>query len=104
MRAFVFTDKGLERYAGQFVWLSVDTEDAKNASFLKQYPIPALPTMMIVAPPHEVVPTRYVGGMTTPQLSKSLDDGERTSRGKATAPADALLASADKVAAGGKSA
>src|SRR5437773_3683967 len=103
MRAFVFTDKGLERYAGRFVWLSVDTEDAKNASFLKQHPIPALPTMMIIDPRRESVSTRYVGGMTLPQLSKFLDDGERTYRGKATAPADALLASADKLAAAGKS-
>jgi len=104
MRAFVFTDKGLERYAGQFVWLSVDTENAKNASFLKKYPIPALPTMMIVDPRQEAVSTRYVGGMTLSQLSKFLDDGQRTYRGKATAPADALLASADKLAADGKSA
>ena len=38
MRAYVFTDKGLERYAGRFVWLSVDTENAKNADFLTKYP------------------------------------------------------------------
>lgn len=104
MRAFVFTDKGLERYAGQFVWLSVDTDDAKNASFLKQFPIPVLPTLMIVDPRGEAVSTRYVGGMTLPQLSKFLEDGERTYRGKATSPADALLASADKLAGNGKSA
>ena len=36
MKAYVYTDKSLERYAGRFVWLSINTEDAKNAAFLKQ--------------------------------------------------------------------
>ena len=34
MRAFVFTDAKLERYAGQFVWLAIDTEKPENAAFL----------------------------------------------------------------------
>jgi len=38
MRAFVFTDKALERYAGQFVWLAIDTENSKNAPFLTKSP------------------------------------------------------------------
>ena len=39
MKAYVFTDKSLERYAGQFVWLAIDTENGKNANFLAKYPI-----------------------------------------------------------------
>src|SRR5205823_2030229 len=45
MRAYVFTDKSLERYAGQFVWLSIDTEDAKNTAFLKAHPISVWPRL-----------------------------------------------------------
>src|SRR4029453_6729332 len=35
MRAFVFTDKALTQRAGQFVWLSIDTEKAQNAAFVR---------------------------------------------------------------------
>ena len=48
MKAYVFTDKALERYAGRFVWLSINTEDSKNAAFLTKYKIPALPTLLVV--------------------------------------------------------
>ena len=50
MRAFVFTDASLARYAGQFVWLSVDTENAANTAFLKKFPINVWPTLLIVDP------------------------------------------------------
>lgn len=103
MRAFVFTDKALERYAGRFVWLAVDTENAKNAAFLTKYPIPALPTLLVLDPRQESVALRYVGGATVPQLSKILDDGERSFRGRTSSSADTILASADKLAGAGKS-
>jgi tetratricopeptide (TPR) repeat protein len=103
MRAFVFTDRALERYAGRFVWLAVDTENAKNAAFLTKYPIPALPTLLVLDPRRESVALRYVGGATVPQLSKILDDGERSFRGRTSSSADTLLASADKLAGEGKS-
>src|SRR5512140_2266497 len=98
MRANVFTDKALERYAGQFVWLSVDTENAANAKFLSKFPIHVLPTMLVLDPKHESVVLRYAGGATVPQLEKLLADGQRAfgSRGNS---ADAALASADKLAA-----
>jgi tetratricopeptide (TPR) repeat protein len=102
MRAFVFTDKALERYAGRFVWLAIDTENAKNAAFLTKYPIPALPTLLVLDPRQEAVALRYVGGATVPQLSKILDDGERAFRGKGSNSADTLLAAADKLAGAGK--
>ncbi len=81
MRAFVFTDKALERYAGQFVWLNIDTENATNASFLTKYPISVWPTLMIIDPKKESVALRYAGGATVPQLTKLLNDGERIVRG-----------------------
>ncbi|HSP34581.1 MAG TPA: thiol reductase thioredoxin [Thermoanaerobaculia bacterium] len=98
MRAYVFTDKSLERYAGRFVWLSVNTEDAKNASFLAKYPIPALPTMLVLDPSGTRIEMRYIGGATVAQLQKMLDDASKKTRSSS----DAAVASADKLASEGK--
>jgi tetratricopeptide (TPR) repeat protein len=102
MKAYVFTDKGLERYAGRFVWLSVNTEDAKNAAFLKRYPIPALPTMLVLDAKRDTVTLRYVGGATVPQLQKLLTDAEKTYRAKSQPASDTLLAKADRLASEGQ--
>ena len=102
MKAYVFTDKSLERYAGRFVWLSINTEDAKNAAFLKRYPIPALPTMLVLDAKRDAVTLRYVGGATVPQLEKILSDAEKTYRAKSQSAPDALLSKADRLASDGK--
>src|SRR5579872_15052 len=101
MRAFVFTDKALARYAGQFVWLAVDTENPINAGFLKKYPISVWPTLLIVNPKKEQVALRYAGGATVPQLEKLLNDGSHVVRGART-PADEAIERADGLANGGK--
>jgi len=98
MRAYVFTDKSLERYAGRFVWLSVNTEDAKNAGFLAKYPIPALPTMLVLNSSGEKIEMRYVGGATVEQLTKLLDDASK----KTQSGAGEIVASADKLASEAK--
>ena len=104
MKAYVFTDQGLERYAGRFVWLSINTEDAKNAAFLKRYPIPALPTMLVLDAKRDTVTLRYVGGATVPQLQKLLTDAEKTYRTKSQSAPDTLLSKADRLASEGKQA
>src|SRR5204863_48796 len=75
MKAYVFTDKSLERYAGQFVWLSIDTENGTNGAFLAKYPIHVWPTLLVIDPKKEAVSLKYAGGATVPQLRKLLDDG-----------------------------
>ena len=102
MRAYVFTDKSLERYAGRFVWLSIDTENAKNTAFLKAHPISVWPTLLILDPKDKVV-FRYAGGGTVPQVRKLLDDGERAARGSHE-KADTDLVRADALAGQGKQA
>lgn len=102
MKAYVYTDKSLERYAGRFVWLSVNTEDAKNAAFLQKYPIPALPTLLVLDAKRDSVALRYVGGANIAQIRTMLDDAEKTYRAQATAAADTQLAKADDLAAAGK--
>src|SRR5438270_902797 len=97
MRAFVFTDKALERYSGRFVWLAIDTENSTNTAFLKKYPISVWPTLLIVDPKKEEVALRYAGGATVPQLQKLLADGTRAIQGPKN-KADEALARADKLA------
>ena len=102
MKAYVYTDASLERFAGRFVWLSINTEDAKNAAFLEQYPIPALPTLIVIDAKRDTVALRYVGGATAPQLTKLLGEAESIYQSRATSAADTHLARADRLASAGK--
>ena len=99
MRAYVYTDNSLERYAGRFVWLSINTEAADSAEFLKRYPIPALPTLLVLG--RNEVLLRYVGGANIVQLRGMLDDAEQQHRSRTEAVADTLLASGDRLASDG---
>ncbi len=101
MRAYVFTDRALERQAGRFVWLSVDTEKARNAAFLEKYPIEAYPTLLVIDPESEQAVLRWIGSATVPQLDKLLDDGERAMLNQGSG-ADALLAAADRLLGAGR--
>ena len=97
MQAFVFTDKALARNAKQFIWLSIDTEKAQNAPFVKKYPIRAWPSFYVIDPNTETVSLRWVGGATVAQLRKFFRDGSRASGGSVAAlgEADALYAAGD---------
>jgi len=100
MRAFVFTDKALERQAGRFVWLSVNTEKRENAAVLAKYPIQASPTLFVIDPVAEKVVLKYVGGATVTQLQRILDDGARAA-GVGRKP-DEWLAKADALYSAGQ--
>jgi hypothetical protein len=95
MKANVYPDKSLERYAGRFVWLSVNTEAPESAPFLKRYPIPALPTLLVLDARRSNVALRYVGGANLSQLRHMLDDAEERYRSRSEAAADDMLAVAD---------
>jgi tetratricopeptide (TPR) repeat protein len=99
MRAFVFTDKALAKHAGQFVWLSIDTEKTQNAAFSKKYPIRAWPSFYVIDPAKERIALRWVGGATVPQLEKVFADGRKAVR---DAGADSALARADRLYGDGK--
>jgi tetratricopeptide (TPR) repeat protein len=103
MRAFVFTDPALRRDAGRFVWLSVNTEKATNADFLKKFPVQVWPSMYVIDPKTEKVALRWVGGATVPQLQKLFGDAEQAVRGKQTG-VDEILARADALYGEGKNA
>jgi tetratricopeptide (TPR) repeat protein len=92
MRAFVFTDPALGKRAGQFVWLSIDTEKSSNAAFLRKYPVRVWPTLMVIDPATETISYRWAGGATLAQLQKLLDGARRHGGTKETA-----LARADRL-------
>jgi len=94
MRAFVFTDKALERQAGRFVWLSINTERKANAPVLGKYPVKVWPSFYVIDPATERIVLRWVGGATVPQMVRVLDDGEKAARAKASP--GAALADADR--------
>ena len=96
MRAFVFTDKALAERAGQFVWLSIDTEKKGNGPFLEKYPVEAWPSFFVLDPKSETIALRWVGGATLPQLEKLLDDGRRAVAGGERG-VDQILADADRL-------
>jgi len=99
MRAYVFTDPTLTKRAGQFVWLSIDTEKAQNAPFTKKYPIRAWPSFYVIDPVSEKVALRWVGGATVAELDKLFDDG----RNAVSRPASTeSLAKADSLFSEGK--
>jgi tetratricopeptide (TPR) repeat protein len=95
MKAFVFTDKALQRHAGQFVWLSLDVERAQNAPYKKRYGVEALPMFFVVDPKTEKPALRWVGGATVPQLQKILADGLAAVNGRARG-LEEILARADR--------
>jgi len=97
MQAFVFTDKALSRNAKQFIWLSIDTEKAQNAPFMKKFPIRAWPSFYVIDPNTETVSLRWVGGATVAQLRKFFQDGSRAAGGTA----DAVLGKADALYSAG---
>ena len=100
MRAYVFTDPALARRAGQFVWLSIDTEKTGNADFQKKYPIKAWPSFYVIDPARETIVLRWVGGATVAELNKFFDEGVRAARGKGGA--GTALAKADALYSGGQ--
>src|ERR1700682_3938059 len=96
MRAFVFTDKSLERRAGQFVWLAIDTEKAQNAPFKRRFAVDALPTFFVIDSKTEAAALRWGGGATRPQLQKILEEG-RGAVGSPRRGTEEILARADRL-------
>jgi thioredoxin-like negative regulator of GroEL len=76
----------------RYVFLSLDTEKAKNAGFLEKYPVDVWPTLFIIDPMSETAVLKWLGTGTVEQLTKLLDDGELAVRDDASA-----LAKADRL-------
>jgi tetratricopeptide (TPR) repeat protein len=106
VRAKVLTDPSLTEHAGRFVWLSINTEEERNAAFLDRYAIEGLPTFFVLDPATETAALKWLGSATAPQFVRLFEEGEhavRTGGGTAAGPED-LLAAADRRFAAGQAA
>ena len=103
MQTFVLTDSKLPGAGGRFVFLSVDTELAENAEFVRQFPTSGWPTFYVLSPDGPRVRGRWLGAASPAQFARFLADSERTHQLDTTSAANAeplaLLQSADELAA-----
>ncbi len=99
LRSFVFVDPRVTARAGDFAWLSIDTEKAENAGFVQRFPLDALPTLFVIDPDHETALVKWPGTLTAPELVDLLDDAKtkETQQGDASG----LLLRGDRSAARG---
>jgi len=85
----------LARYAGQFVWLELNFDDAKSHEFLEKYGAIGTPTFYIIEPRDGRVTATQTGAMSIEELRSFLDRG----LARAHSDADAALARGDALLA-----
>jgi tetratricopeptide (TPR) repeat protein len=96
MRANVLNDAALVKQAGQFAWLSIDSERPGNAGFVDKFATGGVPLFVVIDPAKEQAVLNWYGTATAPQLVNLLADGKSAIGGGATG-ADALLARGDEM-------
>src|SRR5215469_16553277 len=94
MRSGVLKDPVLVKQAGQFAWLSIDSDKTVNQTFNERFANGGVPLFVVIDPATEKAALSWYGSATAAQLSAMLADGSRAIAGKVSGP-DALLARAD---------
>ena len=89
----------LARYAGQFVWLELNFDNAGNRTFLDKYGAVGTPTFYIIDPQDGRVAATQSSAMSYGELVSFLERGRNTVRAKKQSPADAALARGDALLA-----
>lgn len=95
-------DARLARYAGQFVWLSLNFDKPENQPFLARHGVTYTPAFFVLDPSDERATASQLGGMTLAELTRFLERGERGVLSKPSTPTDAALARGDELLAQGK--
>lgn len=95
MRASVLKDPSLLKHAGQFAWLSIDSEKPSNAAFKEKFPIDGVPAFLVIDPNSGKAILSWYGTATASQLNGLMEDGLRAAGGGGSGP-DALLGRADE--------
>ena len=96
MRATVLNDPALAKHAGRFAWLSINTEESRNAGFVETLGVENYPTFLVLDGATGKVALRWAGSLTAPEFERLLDDGER-----AVAASGVVTASGGSPASGG---
>jgi hypothetical protein len=103
MRAYVLPDARLARQAGRFVWLSIDTENARNAEFLARYPVDTWPTFLVLAPSDGKPVLKWLGSASAAQLDEMLERARSSlAPRRRERRAEEFLARADRANAEGR--
>jgi len=99
MRATVLNDAALAKHAGRFVWLSIDTEDPKNAAFLDKYPWQAVPTFEVLDAKAGTIAYQWIGAVDAAELVRRFGEAEQafrrtgaTTTAQPSSPESALVA------------
>ena len=92
MREYIFTDERLRKHGAEFVWLSIDLENDKNADFLARFPAPAVPTLWVLDPETEKPALRWMGTATAPEVLTLLEDAAAAVRHGDASGGDAAVA------------
>src|ERR1051326_5462442 len=90
-------DSSLARYAGRFVWLSLNFDVPANQEFLTRYGADYTPSFFVIDPADEHSAATQLGGMTLPELTAFLDRGEKVVLAKVATPAGRALAKGDEL-------
>ncbi|MET0594762.1 MAG: thioredoxin family protein, partial [Polyangiaceae bacterium] len=68
MKKYVLPAPEMQSLAGDFVWLSIDSENQANADFLERFPSTSIPTLWVIDPATEHAVLKWVGAATAPEL------------------------------------
>jgi peptide deformylase len=101
MREHVLSRPELGIHGASFVFLSIDTEQERNAAFVRKFPLEAWPTLFVVDPRDESVLVKWVGSASVSELGKLLADG-RMAASRVLAQSHRDLAEADRLFGRGK--
>lgn len=95
MRANVLNDPALLKQAGQFAWLSIDSDKPVNSDFTQKFATGGVPLFVIIDPEAGKAALNWYGTATAPQLLRLMEDGRRAIAGGLSG-ADAWLARGDE--------
>src|ERR1035441_9467819 len=76
MRANVLNDAALVKQAGQFAWLSIDSDKPVNSAFVDKFATGGVPLFVVIDPGKEQAVLNWYGTATAPQLVNLLADGK----------------------------
>lgn len=68
MKNFVLKDAEFEKIADTHVWLALDYDLEKNASFFQRYPVDVFPTFLVVDPKEKKVVSRWAGSGSVEEM------------------------------------
>lgn len=98
LQQYVLPDPALRPLRDRFVWLSIDSERASNAAFLKQFASRNLPTLWVIDAHDEKPLLKWIGAATADELGRVLTEA---ASGTTSAGATALALRGDRASANG---